>query len=349
MGLLMATLPLCQLISPATIGLLADKFALRGKMMTLCGAATALGITSFAILAAVFDEVPFLLAAACMLSFACLRAPASGLADVLAMEIAPDYGRMRLFGSLGFLCFALLGGPLIDATHPFILPVSVAGLVWLSVGVSLLLPQSSSLPPRPALRDAKDFLGQAAYRRLLVTMMLIFGGFSAYDLCATLHLRELGATGLETGLFWSIATSAEVLLLIWAARWVNRIGPGKTLTFACLVCTFRWVFLSQATDVTWILLLQPVHGIAFGLMWVSAIGVLKREVGNKGTATAQGLFASAIALGATIGITTWGPFYERFGSEDLFLVAATLSGLATLSATRLIRLAGPVKISVSEA
>jgi len=343
MGVLLATLPFCQLLSPALVGLLADKFALRGRMMTWCGVTTALGMTLFAFSATALAVIPVFLAAVCMLTFASLRAPASGLADVLAMEIAPDYGRMRLWGSLGFMCLALAGGSFIDPTHPYVLPFAICAFAWLSVGASLLLPQNSALPPRPALTDAKDFLRQPAYRRLLITMMLIFGGFSAYDLCATLHLRKLGATGIETGLFWSIATSAEVVLLIWAARWSERVGPGKLLTFACAVGTLRWLFLSQATDIDLILLMQPVHGVSFGLMWVSAIGALKREVGNKGTATAQGVFASAIAFGATIGVTTWGPFYDTYGSENLFLAAATLSGLATLSATRLIRLTTPLR------
>jgi MFS transporter, PPP family, 3-phenylpropionic acid transporter len=343
MGLLLATLPFFQLLSPAVVGLLADKLALRGRMMTLCGLVTALGMTLFAFSAAALSVIPVLLAATCMLTFACLRSPASGLADVIALEIAPDYGRMRLWGSLGFLSLALIGGALIDPTHAYLLPAAISVLTWLSVAASLLLPQTSKLPPRPALSDAKDLLNQKAYRRLLFTMMLIFAGFSAYDLCATLHLRKLGATGIQTGLFWSIATSAEVVLLIWAARWSERIGPGKLLTFACFVGTFRWIFLSQATDIDLILLMQPLHGVSFGLMWVSAIGALKREVGNKGTATAQGVFASAIALGATVGVTTWGPFFETYGSENLFLAAAVLSGLATLSAARLIRLTTPVR------
>ncbi len=346
MGLLMAALPFCQLLSPAIVGLLADKFALRGRMMTLCATSTALGISAFGLAAMFLEQIPLTVAVTCMLAFAFLRSPIVGLADVLAMETAPDYGRMRLFGSLGFGVMALLGGHVLDPTHPFALPMAIAAFVWLLTVVSLLLPKTSALPPRPALSDARKFMTQPGYRRLLVTMMLIFGGMSAYDLCLTLRLRELGASGTQTGLFWSTATGAEVILLIWAARIANKMGPGKALTLACAVSAGRWVFLSQATDLNLMLALQPLHAVSFGLMWVSAIGALKREVGEKGTATAQGMYASSIALGSMIGITVWSPFYETFGSQRLFLTAACVSGAAALSATRLIRFSRQARVVV---
>ena len=338
MGLLMVTLPLCQLLAPAVVGALADKFALRGRVMTICAAITALGISALGLAALVLEDIPLWIALSCMFAFAFLRSPIVGLADVLAMETAPDYGRMRLFGSMGFGVMALVGGHLIDPTHLFALPLLVAALLWLLSVVSLLLPKTSSIPPRPALRDAQEFLKQPAYRSLLLTILLIFCGMSAYDLCLTLRLRELGSTGTQTGFFWAIATGAEVIILIWAARWVERWGPGKALTLSCTVAAGRWLFLSQATDLNLMLALQPLHAVSFGLMWVSAMGVLKREVGLKGTATAQGLFGSAIAVGSVLGISTWGPFYDAFGSQVVFLSAASVTALAALSATRLIRL-----------
>jgi PPP family 3-phenylpropionic acid transporter len=347
MGLLMATIPFCQLLSPAIVGLVADKFALRGRMMTLCAACTALGSSAFVIAALVLPEIPFFVAMSCMLAFAFLRSSIVGLADVLTMETVPDYGRMRLFGSMGFGVMALFGGHLVDPTHPYEVPLLVAALLWLLSVVSLLLPKNSSLPPRPALKDAKEFLLQPAYRNLLLTMMLVFGGLSAYDLCLTLRVRELGASGTQTGLFWSVATGAEVLMLIGAARLSEKWGPGKALTLCCVVAACRWFFLAKVTNLNLMLLAQPLHAISFGLLWVSAMGVLRREVGSKGTATAQGLFGSAIALGSVLGVSTWGPVYDAFGSEVVFLSAAGISAIAALSATRLIRLARPAQIAAS--
>lgn len=337
MSLLVALLPLCQLASPSLVGILADRLALRGLMITFCAAATATGLSLFALCARVFSPLPFLIAFACMLSFAALRAPLVGLAEVLAMETAPNYGRLRLFGSLGFMIAALAGGAWVDSTHPFLLPSLVAVLIWAIVALSLLLPRTSKLPPRPAWRDAQDLLRQSTFRSLLLTMVFVFVGMSGYDLCATLRLRQLGASGTTVGTFWALATFTEIVLLYWARPLLGWVGPGRALTIACIISALRWIFLSQATSLEWILALQPLHALSFGLMWVSAMGVLAREVGDRGTATAQGLFSSAVAAGAAAGTTLWGIVYDSKGSEAVFLGTALASGLAALSAARLIR------------
>lgn len=336
MSVLYALLPICQLASPSVVGVLADKLALRGRLITFCAVVTAIGVSLFAVSTRFLDPVPFLIAFTCMFAFAALRAPLVGLAEVLAIENTTDYGRMRLFGSLGFMTAALLGGRFLDPTHAYALPAVVAALIWGLALVSLLLPRTSNMPPRPAVDDARVLLRQPTFRGLLITMVLVFIGMSGYDLIATLRLQELSASGPMIGAFWAIATFSEVILLFWARPLLGKMGPGKGLTLACAFSTLRWAFLSQATSLSLILALQPLHALSFGLMWVSAVGVLSREVGQNGTATAQGLFASSVALGATVGVSLWGIIYDTHDSRTVFLGASCAALFATISASKLI-------------
>ncbi len=338
MSVLAALLPFCQLLSPALVGMLADRLGLRGRMMTFCAVVSALGLSSIAVLSGWVAPLPLPWALACMFVFALLRSPTVGLADVLAMEIARNYGRMRLFGSLGFLTTSLYAGHFIDISHPTALPAAIACCLWLLALFSLLLPKTSRLPPRPALEDARHLLSKSSYRQLLLTMMLIFCSFSAYDLCITLRLVELGAPGPLLGGFWALATGAEVVLLFFAHRLLASFGPGQLLTFSCIVSVVRWTLVAQSRDVTLLVWLQPLHAVSFGLMWASAMGVLKREVGALGTGTAQGLYSSAIAVGGTCGMMLWGPIYDALGSARVFELSALVMAMAAVSAARLIRL-----------
>lgn len=338
MSLIMALLPFCQLLSPTLVGILADRLGLRGGMMTVCAGMSALGVSVLTFFAQTMDTLPLSVTLACAFVFAALRSPVVGLADVMAMETSSDYGRMRLWGSLGFMVSSLLGGRFLDPEHPTLLPLVVSALLWALAAASLLLPQNAHLPPRPAAKDAHALLQQPSFRRLLLTMTLIFCSFSAYDLCVTLRLYELGAAGSTVGRFWAIATCSEVILLFWARRILQSIGPGKLLCASCLVSAARWILIADITSISSLVWLQPLHAVSFGLMWASAIGVLKREVGVRGTATAQGLYGSAIAVGGTIGFLSWGPVYEIWGSERVFAVSAAIMTAAALSAVTLIRL-----------
>lgn len=341
MSAIMALLPACQLLSPTLIGMLSDRLGLRGKMMTFCAVVTATGLSVFGLSALLLQPLPFPWALCCMFAFTALRSPTIGLADVLALEISTNYGRVRLWGSLGFMVSALVGGALMNPTHAFALPVTLAAYLWVLVIVSWFLPQVSRLPPRPARHDLVLLLQQHAYRGLLVTIGLIFASFTAYDMCATLRLRELAASGTQIGLFWAIGTLSEVVLLFFSGDWLKQVGAGKLLAAACSVSVLRWLALATLTDVSWVLALQPLHAISFGLMWVSAMGVLKRETGQRGGATAQGLFASSVALGGTVGMSVWGSMYEAWGSWYVFVISAGVMALAVVSASRLIRLTSP--------
>lgn len=337
MAALVMLMPLCQLLAPVFVGGLADRLQLRGRMMTFCAAVTATGMSVLCVTSHLTAQLPFVLSWLCLFLFAALRGPSVGLADVLAMESQYDYGRLRVFGSLGFMGMALLGPSLIDVRHPALLPCAMSVTLWLLVLVSRFLPQASRLPPRPVLADATELLAQPRYQKLLVTMVLIFTASSAYDLCATMLLMERGANGAYIGKFWAVAVIAEVVVMSLAAPWVERIGPGKVLALSCAAAALRWLFIASTPSLSWLLAFQPLHALSFGSMWMGAICVLRRELGAKGTATAHGLFSSAIAVGNALGLLVWSVLYEREGGALVFGCASVLAALSALSAARLIR------------
>ena len=337
MSVLTALLPIMSLASPPLVGMLADGLGLRGRMIRIAALFTALGVSALALFAGWLAPLPFPVAFGCFVLFATFRTPMVGLADVLAMEHPADYGRTRLFGSAGFVTAALVGGFFVDATHPYLVPLSVALGLWLAVGVSYFLPATSNLPPRPALADAKKLVAQVGYRQLLVTVALVFMAMSAYDLCASLRLRDLGATPRDIGFFWATATGSEILALYFGAPLVLRFGPGRMLTVAALVAALRWAFIGSTSSLALLLLSQPLHAIAFGLMWTSAVATLKREAEGLGMATAQGVFSAALAVGNASGLLLWGVIYRSHGGSTVFYLASGIAALATVSAFRLIR------------
>jgi MFS transporter, PPP family, 3-phenylpropionic acid transporter len=337
MGALVSLVPLFSLLSPLIVGLLADGMGLRGRLITICSCLMAGGMTLLALGAGLVSPLPFSLVALSMVIFSVFRAPSSGLGDVLAMESHSNYGRLRLFGSVGFLCAAFAAGRFIDVTQPLVVPALLAVGLWCGALMSLWLPKTTHLPPRPALKDAQELLRQPGFRWLSGAVLLTFMSHSSYDLCSSLRLRDIGASSGFIGAFWALGTLSEVVVMYYAMPFILRVGPGKTLTVACLAAAARWTFLKQATSLSLIMTMQPLHAITFGLMWLSVVAVLKREVGDKGMATGQGLLATAGALGTMVGLWTWGLLYAERGADHVFLVASGVAALAALFSAPLIR------------
>ncbi|HXS18676.1 MAG TPA: MFS transporter, partial [Polyangiaceae bacterium] len=236
-----------------------------------------------------------------------------------------------------FMCTAFFGASLINVKHPALLPSVIAVTLWVLVLVSRALPKTTSLPPRPVLSDAWELLTQARYRQLLTTMLLIFTASSAYDLCVTMFLTQRGANGAYVGKFWAVAVLAEVAVMSLLAPAVQRLGPGRVLVLSCAVAAGRWLFIANTSSLPWLLALQPLHAVSFGLMWIAAISMLRHELGDKGTATAHGLFSSAIAVGNALGLLAWSVMFEKQGGLVVFTWAGMLAALGALSAVRLIR------------
>lgn len=343
MSALASLVPLASLAMPLLLGLLADRLALRGPLVAIASGLAALGMTLLGLLASSGSGVSLGMATVCMVLFALFRAPAVGLGDVLAMESRAHYGRLRLFGSLGFLCAAALAGPFLKQTSPALVPWLIAAGLWTGALISLVLPKATGRPARAPLTDAKALLRQPGFRLLGLTVLLSFASHSAYDLCGSLRVRDLGADSGYIGVFWAIGTLSEVFLMFASARAIERIGPGKTLTFAALVGALRWTVLSGSPSLGLLLLLQPLHGITFGLMWLSVVSVLKREVGEKGMATGQGLLTTAAALGSTSGYWLWGITYAESGAPRVFGLASLIALLAAGAAVPLIHWKAPAE------
>jgi PPP family 3-phenylpropionic acid transporter len=337
MSALTALVPLASLAMPLLLGLLADRFALRGPLITVASSLAALGMTLLGALTVRGARLSFATAAACMGMFALFRAPAVGLGDVLAMESRSNYGRLRLFGSLGFLSAALVSGPFLASSSPSLVPWLVALGLWLGALVALALPKATGEPGRAPLMDARALLGQPAFRQLVVTVILCFLNHSAYDLCGSLRARDLGATPEYIGVFWAVGTMSEVVLMFTSVPLIDRIGPGKTLTFAALIAAIRWTILAGTPSLGVLLALQPLHAITFGSMWLSVVSVLKREVGEKGMATGQGLLTTAAAIGSTAGYWMWGVTYAESGPSRVFQLASWVALLAAAASVPLIR------------
>lgn len=337
MSALAMLLPAMAIVMPPVFGMLADAFSLRsGLLRVACGGA-ALAFSVLAIAAKELSPLPFAVTFGCFVVFAAFRAAMSGLADVIALEHARHYGRLRLWGSVGFLGSAWIGGHLVDPRDPVLLPACVAGGLAVSFFVARMLPRSSALPPRPAPAEARRLLGGRSYRWLLLVIFLAIGAHSAYDLCLTLRFRALGASGGFVGTAWAVGTAAEIVLMATLAPYIERLGAARLVVLGAASGALRWSLLATVTSLPLLLLLQPLHALSFGLLWVSALAVLKEQAAGSGLATAQGLFSASMATGATLGMALWGPVYAQGGGEAVFGGAAIVACAATVAAVLLAR------------
>ncbi len=334
MGLVAGLLPAMGVLGPPAVGLAADALGLRGSILRVACAGSCVAMAALAA-GVVGGPLSFGAIFAAVLVFAVFRAPMVMLADVVALERAPaagtTYGELRLWGSVGFLVAAYATGRLLDPGAGAPLPATIAALLLCAFLAALPLPARPEPSRLPAAPEARTLLVAPPFAIFLVVSCLGQVAHSGYDLCFSLHLRDLGAAS-ETGLAWAIGTLCEVVLLRFAGPLLARYGAPRLVALALLGAAARWALLASVRSVPVLLALQPLHAVSFALWWVASVAYVKERAPAHALAAAQGLFSAAVGAGSVVGMLAWGAIYRRAGGASVFGVAAAIALCAAILA-----------------
>jgi PPP family 3-phenylpropionic acid transporter len=332
-----AVYPLCGMAVPPLLGVIADAAQARRRILRILSTGAVLSFTGFVLAA----ELPWLLIPVALI-FAVCRAPLIALVDASAVAAARaaglSYGRLRLWGSLGFLGASLGAGELAARFGVrAVLPAALALLTFAAVA-SWFVPTAAAGPRVPVLRLWLERMRRPAMGVFLLTVMLAGVAHAAYDAGFSLHLEHIGLGGRFIGTAWAVGVGAEVLLMAASGKLLERWGGERLLSVAILVAMVRWALLAYVEDPTLLLLLAPLHGITFGLLWVSGVATA-HQLGSEHAPTAsQGMFVAASSLGSAIGMSLTGRALAAWGGQGLFLAASAVAALAATCALGFVRL-----------
>ena len=335
-GLLLALVPATRLLVTPAWALVADRFRLGTRILQL---ASALSMVTAGVLAAGLGGLPG--AGLALIAFAIARAPVAPVLDALTVRSLEQrgadplrYGRIRLWGSLGFLMSAGVASLLADRVAWSAAPIALAAGIW-GVGtlVTLRLPAaeaSGPVPLRPALRALSSRPG---FLWLLPALALHGAGLNAYDAWYAVHLDALGLAGVWTGAAIVVGVSAEMAVMFAASRLVSGRDPLGLLTLAMGTATVRWALIATLTNPWLLTALQLSHGAVFGLFWVGGVETFRRWAPGEVRASAQSLLLmAAYGAGPLLASGTAALVVDAHGTDTLFRLAAGGCAVGTVLA-----------------
>jgi MFS transporter, PPP family, 3-phenylpropionic acid transporter len=322
-------------------GVMADVLGIRVGLLQIASAGALVSFGALAGVVALGQPLGFRTLLFAALAIALFRSPMNMMADVVALERAPKlgttYGRIRLWGSLGFLSAALLASLWVDPHDASALPLVCTLALAAGFASSLALPRRAEMPTKGDPRGMARLLAEEDFRLLLVATFLGQCGHVAYDMCFSIHLFDLGVPRPLIGVAWAIGTGAEVILMAWSAPAFRSHPAPRLLAIAFAVASMRWVLLSVLRSSAILLILQPLHAFSFGLVWLAAVSYTSERFPPQSLATAQGLVVTAVGAGSIVGMLLWGPVYARGGGAFVFAGAACFAALASAFAVALDR------------
>jgi PPP family 3-phenylpropionic acid transporter len=334
-GILLALGPVSRFLFPALWGLWADRVGHRKQIVIL----SLLG--SSVVFAMLFRVERFWGVAMVLFVYGFFLAPAVPLVDGMVQEQAgggrPSYGRVRPWGSFGFIGSTIAFGMLLDriAVHGVLFGILIA-----SVAASLSavgMPATSRAAPHPP-QSLRRVLKRPEILRFLAATTLMQASHGAYYAYFSLHLDRHGFTRTAIGIYWTLGVAAEIVLMLFSAPLLRRSGPAFWISLCLGIAAFRWLLLARGVDPVLLALGQTLHAFSFGLFHVCAVRATHELFPPALRSSGQSLYnALTYGLGNLLGFLGCGALAGSLGTQGLFALSAAVAALGWLISLRIPR------------
>ncbi|MDH4294017.1 MAG: MFS transporter [Betaproteobacteria bacterium] len=321
-GVLMALPQLSRILAPHLWGWLADR---SGRRIGIVRASGVAGTVAFL---GVFAGESFMLLFSVLFLMTFLWSAALPLVEATTLSHLGDetarYGRIRVWGSVGFIAAVVAVGYLLDATGP-------RALLWVVGGLMLsMLLLSWALTEAPAVAHPGDDLPVWHIVRrpeviaIVAASALMAAAHGPYYTFYTIHLVDHGYSKSLAGWLWALGVICEIGIFVWMSHLYRAFTLRRILITSTLLTALRFVVIGWGADSVWLLLgAQTLHAASFGAFHAAAIGVVHKLFRGRHQARGQAIYGSlAYGLGGTIGGLSSGYAWAGLGAGLTFSLAA---------------------------
>jgi MFS transporter, PPP family, 3-phenylpropionic acid transporter len=237
-------------------------------------------------------------------------------------ERKQDYGKLRLWGTVGFGLMSPLAGWLTERYNLHLSFYLYMIFLAITLGLVIFFPIQRASLRKPLGTDLFEFRNRA-WLMFLITIFIGGIGLAVSGNYFLLHMKNLGIPQSYIGLALTFATLGELPFMMFGHRILRRY-PAKTLLLVALFALcLRLIGYSLAVAPWHFLAVQLLHGPTFALIWIAGISYADALSPSHLKATGQGLFSSTLSgLGGTVGAFTGGILYDAVGLVTTFQWAA---------------------------
>ncbi|WP_153116873.1 MFS transporter [Rhodocyclus tenuis] len=233
-----------------------------------------------------------------------------------------DYGRIRKWGSAGFLISVSLIGATVDVAGDGLVFACI-GLACLLLGVSLTLPCQEEGSPLPRSCTPPSLLRTPRVRALLLIGFLMCLVHGAYNLLFSIYLSDHGYSTKIIGVLWALGALSEIVVLSFSAAIFQRCARRKLIALCFFAATVRFLLTAWGVSSPGLLVLaQLMHALSFGLCHAAIVGALADASATGRQNGVQAAYASACGAGALAGSLASGALWSLGGGGWAFTAAA---------------------------
>lgn len=271
----------------------------------------------------------------------------SALAQVVTRGGVLDvkrHGRVRLFGSLGFMLTVLGAGAFFEnfgmRWFPWLCALTLLGLVIACWQIPELREEGASAKDAPPVWQK---LRQPAVAWFFASLALHVLSHMSLYVFFSLYCDALGYSKTMIGMLWAASVLVEIGWFYTQGRWLPRFSLTAWLMVGAAVALLRFVLTATMGDVLWLLFVaQVMHAVSFAAHHTACTTLISHHFPGNLRGRGQALY-TVIGYGIPGVLGSWvgGLISEAYGLRSVFWMSAGIALLALACAFKVWRLQHP--------
>ncbi|WP_213067338.1 MFS transporter [Acinetobacter pittii] len=244
----------------------------------------------------------------------------------LGDQKAKLYGKIRKWGSVGFIVGVFTIGAILEIVPISMLPILLLIIASLAFIWSFTIREPDSAPTsqkhlEPLLPVLKRPTVAAFFA---IEFILLFSHAPFYSFYSN-FLKSLNFSTTEIGFLWAMGVFAEIFMFSIASK-IFQCFSWRSLVVVCLLVTsIRWMLVAVFSHYfIGQLFAQCLHAFSFGLFHLIAMRVIFQNFSAGQQGRGQALYSTMWGLGVAFGSVLAGHFWKTFSGELIFMCASVV-------------------------
>ncbi|MEQ0914159.1 MULTISPECIES: MFS transporter [Acinetobacter] len=244
----------------------------------------------------------------------------------LGDQKAKLYGKIRKWGSVGFIVGVFTIGAILEIVHISMLPILLLIIASLAFIWSFTIREPDSAPTsqkylEPLLPVLKRPTVAAFFA---IEFILLFSHAPFYSFYSN-FLKSLNFSTTEIGFLWAMGVFAEIFMFSIASKIFQRFSWRSLVIVCLLVTSIRWMLVALFSHYfIGQLFAQCLHAFSFGLFHLIAMRVIFQNFSAGQQGRGQALYSTMWGLGVALGSVLAGHFWKILSGELIFMCASVV-------------------------
>ena len=321
-GSLVALVSFVGFVAQPIWGIISDKYNVTRLLVTISCWTTSVIVLTYTLT----DKFEYLIIIVTL--FSIMRSPLHANVAALALHhldlkgVREEYGKFRMWGSIGFIIATIISGGLFFEDNLTTAIYVFSGCLILLGFISLKLPDRG-ISSTVQWRDSIALITNSQLLRIFLLGIICVGiTLGIADQYLVVYLDEINASAWIVGLTVAITAFPEIPIMSYAEKFIRKWGLRITYVVGLSALPIRWLLNMLVTDPNIALPVQALHGIAMSALLAVGTIFVDNILPKRLRASGQALYLSSLyGLGPSIGLFLGGLLMSNGSTKPLWALS----------------------------